>query len=112
MLYFYYCIKSISLSDADSSDICLADFRSDSKEESFSMSWETRTDSLPCDFTVFILKLSECNQVEFSAAFLVAFVNYLVYIKDTVLLYFQFDFIFTITTSLNSTPIIHKIYYP
>ena len=42
------------------------------------------TDSLPCDFPVFILKLSECKQVELSAAFLAVFVNYLVSINYTV----------------------------
>ena len=92
--------------------MCLADFWSDSKEESFSQSWETRTDSLPCDLPVFILKLSECKKVELSDAFLAAFVNYLVSINDTVLLYFQLNFIFTITTSLNSSPIVHNIHYP
>ena len=99
MFYFLCYIKSISLSDADSSDMFLADFRSDSKEESFFLSWATRTDSSHCDFPVFILNLSECKQVELSAAFLVVFVNYLVSINDTVLLYFQLDFISTITTS-------------
>ena len=79
--------------------MCLADFRSDSKEERFFLSFTTRTDSLPYDFPLFILKLSECKQVELSAAFLATFVNYLVFIKDTVLLYLHLNFIFTITTS-------------
>ena len=104
VLYFYMfnlqCyIKSISLSDADSSVICLSAFWSDSKEDFFSLRWVTRTDSLPCNFLVFISKLSECKQVELSSAFLACFVNYLVSINDTVLLHFQLNFIFTITRS-------------
>ena len=48
---------------------------SDSKEESFLWVDQLRTDALSCDFSVFISKLSECKQVEFSAAVLAAFVN-------------------------------------
>ena len=70
------CIKSTSLSVKDSSAICLAYFWSDSKEESFSLSWSTRTDSLPCDFPVFISKLSEFKKVELSADFLADFANF------------------------------------
>ena len=55
----------------------MADIQSDSKEESFFLSWETRTDLPLCDFPVFILKLSECKRVELSAALLASFVNYL-----------------------------------
>ena len=61
---------------------------------------------------MFVLKLSECKQVELSAAFLADFVNYLVSINDTVQLYFQFNLIFIITTSKKSSPIIHKIPHP
>ena len=103
MLYFYCYVTIIYLSAVDSSDICLADFLSDSKEESFSLIFATRTDSLPCDFPVFILKLSECKQVEFSAAFLDDIVNYLVSIKDTVKLYLQLNLFL---------PLLHHKRYP
>ena len=52
------CIEAISLSVTDYSAVCLEDFWSVSKEEIFSLSWANRTDSLPCDLPVFILKLS------------------------------------------------------
>ena len=67
----------------DYSAICLACFLSESEEESF-QSWETRADSLPCDLSVFILKLYECKNVEFSSNFISAFDNVLVSINDTV----------------------------
>ena len=54
----------------------LTDFWSDSKRESSSWSWATRTDSLPYDLPVFILKLSECKKVEFFAAFLANLANF------------------------------------
>ena len=92
-------ITSISLSAAYFSDVCLADFWSDSKQEIVSLSWATRADSLPCDFPVFILKLSECKKVELSAALLASFDNYLVSINDTALLSFQLNFMVIITTS-------------
>ena len=54
VLYFMCCIKITSLYATDYSSICLADFWSGSKEDSFSLIWETRNDSLPCDLPVFI----------------------------------------------------------
>ena len=78
VLYLPYFIKRISLSVTYSSAICSADFCSDSKEESFYLSWATMTDSLPCGFPVFISKLSECKKVELSADFLAAFSEFLV----------------------------------
>ena len=83
----------------DSSAVCLEYFWLDYKEETLSLSWATRTDSLPCDFPVFIYKLSECNIVEFSAASLAAFANFLVFINYTAQLDFQFIFIFIVVTS-------------
>ena len=40
------------------------------------MSWKTSTDSIPCDCPMFILKLPECKQAEFSSDSLAAFVNF------------------------------------
>ena len=56
--------------------MCLADFWSDSKEESFSRIWETRTDALPCNLPVFILKLSECKKVELFDDYLAVSANF------------------------------------
>ena len=69
-----HCITSLSATA--SSAICLAYFCSESKEESSSLSLETRTDSLPCDLTVFISKIYECKQVELSTYFLATFANF------------------------------------
>ena len=52
----------------------------------FSHIWETRTDSLPCYLPLFILKLSECNRVELSAAFLAAFSNFKPFFSTWVIL--------------------------
>ena len=38
-------------------------------------SWATGTDILTCDLSVFISKLSYCNQVELSAIFMVVFAD-------------------------------------
>ena len=75
MLYCLRSIKTTSISVTDYRTICLADFLSDSKEDSFFLSWTTRTDSLPYDVYVFIFKLSECKQIEFFAAFIAAFAD-------------------------------------
>ena len=83
VLYFWCCIKSTSIFVKSSSTICLEGFWSESKKESFSLGFENRTDLLPYNLPVFISKLSECNQVGFSAAFLADFDNFLVPINDT-----------------------------
>ena len=70
VLYISCCIKIASISATASSDICLEDFWSDSKEDSFLWVEQLRTDLLSCDLSVIISKLSECKQVEFSAAVL------------------------------------------
>ena len=54
---FSCCIKITSLSVTDSYIICLADFWSEYKEDIFPRSWENRTDSLSCDFPVFISEI-------------------------------------------------------
>ena len=41
-----------------------------------SLSCANRTDSLPCNLTMFILKLSEFDQVELCATFLAVFANF------------------------------------
>ena len=102
MRYLFLCyIKITSLSATDSSAFCLEYFWLDYKEETFSLSWATRTDSLPCDLPVFIYKLSECNIFELSAAYIYDFANFLVFINDTVQLDFQFHFIFIVIASYN-----------
>ena len=68
-------------------------------KKNVSQNWSTRTDSLPCNLTVFISKLSECKQVELSAAFLFFLLTVLVSMNDTFQLDLQFYFIFIITTS-------------
>ena len=45
-------------------------------KKSFSLSWETKTETLLYDFPVFILKLSECNQVDFFSEILAVFANF------------------------------------
>ena len=93
-LYSLYCIKSTSLSVADYLSICL-----EYCLRTYFLSWETRTDSLPCDLYVFISKPYECTQIELYATFLAAFDNYVVSMNNTVQLDFQLYFIFIITTS-------------
>ena len=70
---FLVFIKITSLSATASSAICLEDFWSDSKENIFLRVEKVRTDSLTCDLSVFISTISECKQVELSAAVLSAF---------------------------------------
>ena len=82
MTYFSFficsnCRKSTSLYETAASDINLADLDSDSKEESISRNWATRTVFL-FDLPMFDSKTSECNQVEFSATFLYVFSNALI----------------------------------
>ena len=74
-LYMSCWIKISSLSATASSDIYLEDFWSDSKEDNFIWVEQLKTDSFFCDLSVFISKLSECKQVEFSAAVLATFVH-------------------------------------
>ena len=70
------CCKSTSLSTTAGIFICSGVFWSDSKEESFSQSWSTRTDSLHFSLPMLTLKLSECKQVELSAGFIAVFSNF------------------------------------
>ena len=70
---FLSCIKITSLYVTDYFNICLADIFWSLKRILFSLSWSNTTDSLPCNLPVFTLKLYECNQVEFYAAFIDAF---------------------------------------
>ena len=58
VLYFSCFIRIISLSETASSAVCLKDFWSGYKEDNFSLILENSTDSLPCDFFVFVSKLS------------------------------------------------------
>ena len=78
-------------------------FWSDSKGF-FSRSWATRTYYLPCDFPVFISKISECKQVELFDDFRATFAEFLVTINDTVQLYLQLSLVFIATTSLSLFP--------
>ena len=50
------------------------------------------TDSLSCDLSVFISKISECNQVELSAAVLAAFVNFKYFCINWMILAYFSDF--------------------
>ena len=63
-----------------------------------SWSWETRNDSFPCDFPMFILKPYACKKVEVSATFLAAFADFLVLI-NYFQLDFQFNFVFIVPIS-------------
>ena len=69
------------------------------ERRNFSLSWVTRTDSLPCDLPVGIFKLSECKQVDLSAGFLDDYANFLVSMNDTVQLDFKLNFILIVTKS-------------
>ena len=72
LLYFSCCVKITSLSATAYSDI-LWNIVGQNPKKTVSMSWPTRIDSLICDFSVFISKLSYCNKVELSTAVLSAF---------------------------------------
>ena len=56
--------------------ICSAYFFGQTLKKKLSRSWATRTDSLSCYLSVFILGLSECKQVEFAASFIADFDNF------------------------------------
>ena len=99
LLYFHVLLKSIHSLQQLLLTYISQIFWSYCKEESLSWSWETRNYSLPCGFLVFISKLSECRQVELSAAFPAIFDKFLVSINDTVQLDVQLHFIFIVTTS-------------
>ena len=83
----------------DSSDICFGSFLVIIDKRNYYLIWITRTDSLPCNFSVFIFKLSECKQVDFYANCFAVFFPFLVSINDTDQLDFRLYFIFIGTTS-------------
>ena len=61
----------------------MVDFWLDSKEESFSCSWVTRTDSIPCNFPVFNSELYECKKVKISVDFLADFSKWLMVLQNS-----------------------------
>ena len=73
VIYISCCIKSTSLYLSDSFTICLKVFGIDSVDYILSLSWTTKSYSLPYYFPVFILKSSYFNHVDLSTEFNAAF---------------------------------------